>query len=306
MKNSSKNRVGIGPTFAQFWATKPYIMTEHTHFQLVEKAIQYLVAHQKKQPELDDLAQALETSPFHLQRVFTEWAGISPKKFLQYLTTESLKRELESTRNLVEVADSVGLTTQSRVYDHMVSLEAVTPGEFRSRGKGLVIEYGIHMTPFGNLLIATTPRGICWAAFAAGTVEKEVAELERRWPSATIRENSGSTRTVADRIFAHDQRRKPLSLHVEGTNFQVRVWEALLKIPYGHVTGYANVAETIGNHGATRAVGTAIAQNPVAYVIPCHRVIRSEGIIGNYHWNPGRKGAIIGWEMASEKLKEKN
>lgn len=299
MKNSSKNRVGIGQAFAQFCGRKPNIMTEHSHFQLVEKAIQFLVAHQKKQPELDDLARALETSPFHLQRVFTEWAGISPKKFLQYLTTESLKKELESTRNLMEVADSVGLTTQSRVYDHMVNIEAVTPGEFRSRGKGLVIEYGIHRTPFGNLLIATTPRGICWAAFAAGTGEKEAAELERRWASATIRENSVATRTVADRMFSHNHQREPLSLHIEGTNFQVRVWEALLKIPYGHVAGYADVAGSIGNHGATRAVGTAIAQNPVAYIIPCHRVIRSEGIIGNYHWNPGRKGAMIGLERVN-------
>jgi len=274
-------------------------MTEHTHFQLVEKAIRYLVAHQKKQPELDDLARALDTSPFHLQRVFTEWAGISPKKFLQYLTTESLKRELESSRNLMEVADSVGLTTQSRVYDHLVSLEAVTPGEFRSQGRGLVIEYGLHDTPFGGLFIATTHRGICWAAFTSASGESEAAELKSRWESATIRENAVSTKAVADSLFAPDRKRETIPLHVEGTNFQVRVWEALLKIPYAQVTSYAGVAEAIGNPGATRAVGTAIAQNPVAYIIPCHRVIRSEGVIGNYHWNPGRKGAMIGFERAN-------
>lgn len=271
-------------------------MTEHTHFQLVEKAIHYLVQHQKKQPELDDLARVLETSPFHLQRVFTEWAGISPKKFLQYLTTESLKKELESSRNLMDVADSVGLSTQSRVYDHLVNLEGVTPGEFRSRGRGLVIEYGIHITPFGGLLIATTPRGICWAAFVTESGELEIAELKSRWASATIRENAGSTKEVANRLVAPDRHNKTVSLHVEGTNFQIRVWEALLKIPYGNLSSYAQVAASIGNQGATRAVGTAIAQNPVAFLIPCHRVIRNEGVIGNYHWNPGRKGAMIGWE----------
>jgi AraC family transcriptional regulator of adaptative response/methylated-DNA-[protein]-cysteine methyltransferase len=152
-------------------------------------------------------------------------------------------------------------------------------------------------------LIATTPRGICWAAFTAESGESEVAELKSRWGSATIRENAGSTRAIAERLFQSDGRHETLSLHVEGTNFQIRVWEALLKIPYGHLSSYLDVAEAIGNPGATRAVGTAIAQNPVAYIIPCHRVIRSEGVIGNYHWNPGRKGAMIGLErMNSEKL----
>jgi AraC family transcriptional regulator of adaptative response/methylated-DNA-[protein]-cysteine methyltransferase len=278
-------------------------MTEHAHFQLVEQTIRYIVAHVKKQPTLEELSVAMNSSPFHLQRVFTEWAGISPKKFLQYLTTESLTKELETSHNLISVADSVGLTAQSRVYDHFVSIEAVTPGEFRSRGKGLVIEYGIHPGPFGDILIATTARGICRAAFVAETPEKEVAELKRRWESATFRENIASTGALADKLFQTDGRIDTVALHVEGTNFQVRVWEALLKIPFGRVAGYADVASAIGSAGATRAVGTAIAQNPVAYLIPCHRVIRSEGVIGNYHWNPGRKGALIGWERAMAERK---
>ncbi len=268
------------------------------HFQVVEQTIRYLARNFRIQPSLYEIAERMNVSPFHLQRVFTEWAGISPKKFLQYITVEALKRELHRTENLIEAADQVGLSAQSRVYDLFVTLEAVTPGEYKTGGKNLVIEYGIHPTPFGDCLIASTHRGICALNFITGSTGKTLDELCDKWESAVIRENPDGTGKIAGLIFNSQPHVSQFRLLVKGTPFQVRVWEALLKIPFGTVSSYQNIALSAGFPKATRAVGTAIAYNPVAYLIPCHRVIRSEGIIGNYRWDPCRKTAMIGWEKA--------
>jgi AraC family transcriptional regulator, regulatory protein of adaptative response / methylated-DNA-[protein]-cysteine methyltransferase len=269
---------------------------DHSNYNLVEETIRYLARNYKDQPSLDDIAGTMHISPFHLQRVFTEWAGISPKKFLQYLTVEALKNEIGRTDNLIEAAENVGLSAQSRVYDLFVRLESVTPGEFKTRGKGMIIEYGIHPSPFGDCFIASTTRGICTMSFVNGEPGYALQELQKQWEWADIRENSLRIGELASQIFNPIPPYNSFSVLVKGTPFQVRVWEALLKVPFGRVTCYQDLAGAAGFPKAVRAVGTAIAHNPVAYLIPCHRVIRSEGIIGNYHWDPCRKSAMIGWE----------
>jgi AraC family transcriptional regulator of adaptative response/methylated-DNA-[protein]-cysteine methyltransferase len=273
-------------------------MNKSSAYELVEEAIRFLIVNYKKQPSLDEIAERMHLSTFHLQRVFTAWAGISPKKFLQYLTVEALKKEVNFTENLIIAADNVGLSSQSRVYDLFVNLEAVTPGEYKTKGQGLIIEYGIHSSPFGNCFIAITPRGICALNFFNGSADIVKSELHHHWKSAIIQENQLTTGILVEKIFSPDVIDKSFRLLVRGTDFQVKVWEALLKIPFGSVTSYTHIASVAGQPKATRAVGTAIANNPVAYLIPCHRVIRREGIIGNYRWDPIRKTAIIGWEKA--------
>ncbi len=273
-------------------------MNSNGTYGVVEEAIRFLTVHYKKQPTLEEIAEHMHMSPFHLQRTFTEWAGISPKKFLQYLTLNALKKEVHQTESIIAAADRVGLSSQSRVYDLFVSLEAVTPGEYKSGGQGLSIEYGIHASPFGNCFIAVTQRGICALSFITGSVEQSIHDLRLRWESADINQNQDKTASLIKQIFYPVTNHVPFRLLVKGTEFQVKVWEALLKIPFGRLTSYQAVAGITGKPKATRAVGTAIAQNPIAYIIPCHRVIRSEGIIGNYHWDPCRKAAMIGWEKA--------
>jgi AraC family transcriptional regulator of adaptative response/methylated-DNA-[protein]-cysteine methyltransferase len=279
-------------------------MSDHSNYQTVEETIRYLVRNYKNQPSLDNIAGEMHISPFHLQRVFTEWAGISPKKFLQYLTVEALKSELIHTKNLIQAADNVGLSAQSRVYDLFVHLEAVTPGEFKTRGRGMLIEYGMHPTPFGDCFIAATSRGICALSFTDKDSGDALQELQRQWEWADFRENSLHTGKLAGQIFNLKTAGRSFSLLVKGTPFQVRVWEALLKIPFGKVISYQGLAGAAGFPKASRAVGTAIAHNPVAFLIPCHRVIRNEGIIGNYRWDPFRKSAMIGWEKARGMSKE--
>jgi AraC family transcriptional regulator of adaptative response/methylated-DNA-[protein]-cysteine methyltransferase len=271
-------------------------MYSTTAYEVVEKTIRYLNSHFKSQPSLEEIAGQMHMSPFHLQRTFTEWAGISPKKFLRYLTVETLKAELHQTANLIQAAENVGLSSQSRIYDLFVSFEAVTPGEFKTGGQGMLIEYGVHPTPFGNCFIAVTSRGICTMSFADGSHDKALHDLHCTWDSAVIHENSRKTAGIAEQIFTPYTNNRSFRLLLKGTGFQVKVWEALLRIPFGSVASYHNIAEAAGQPKATRAVGTAIAHNPVAYLIPCHRVIRSEGIIGNYRWDPCRKMAMIGWE----------
>jgi AraC family transcriptional regulator, regulatory protein of adaptative response / methylated-DNA-[protein]-cysteine methyltransferase len=273
-------------------------MTDHSNYYLVEETIRFLVQNYKNQPSLEDIAGAMHISPFHLQRVFTEWAGISPKKFLQYLTIEALKSEIVRTDNLMQAADNVGLSAQSRVYDLFVRLEAVTPGEFKTRGRGMLIEYGMHPTPFGECFIGVTHRGICALSFIDQEPGNALNELQRQWEWADFRENSLYIGKLASQIFNPKTTGQSFSLLVKGTPFQVRVWEALLKIPFGRVTSYQDLAGAAGFPKASRAVGTAIAHNPVAFLIPCHRVIRNEGIIGNYRWDPCRKSAMIAWEKA--------
>ena len=263
----------------------------------IEKAIKYLLQNYRDQPSLEDVAAQVHISPFHFQRIFSEWAGISPKKFLQYITIESLKKQLDSGKNLIEIADSAGLSSQSRIYDLFVQIEGVTPDEYRKSGKGISIGYGIHPTPFGHCFIAVTERGICSMAFTDRNEDDLLSELNQQWVNANIHREQRQTGLTVRNIFIKKSRQE-LRLLLKGTKFQIKVWEALLKIPFGSVTNYMAISEMIGNPGSTRAVATAIANNPVAYLIPCHRVIRREGIIGEYHWGKARKAAMIGWEKA--------
>jgi AraC family transcriptional regulator, regulatory protein of adaptative response / methylated-DNA-[protein]-cysteine methyltransferase len=273
-------------------------------YQRVAEAIEYLQVHFKQQPDLETVAQQVHLSPQHFQRIFTEWAGVSPKKFMQYLSLEHLRTHIYDATSVQAAADMVGFSAQSRVYDLFVNIEGMTPQAYKMHGKGLEIHYGFHETPYGEALIATTDKGICTLSFVDETTKQ--AEFDRfidKWQGAKLlldtkqSPDALGTEGVVQRIFEHNPSKK-IHLLVQGTNFQLKVWEALLKIPKGAVTTYQKIAESIGHPKAVRAVGTAVGQNPVGYLIPCHRVIRKEGHIGEYHWGSTRKKAILGYEMA--------
>jgi AraC family transcriptional regulator of adaptative response/methylated-DNA-[protein]-cysteine methyltransferase len=279
---------------------------EKMNYERIAKAIEYLSEHFLEQPDLDEVAAQVHLSPFHFQRLFTAWAGVSPKKFLQYLTTSYLKDRLTESANLIEAAEWAGLSSQSRVYDLFVNIEAVTPNEFRNAGAGLTIQYGYHDTPFGKCFIAVTSRGVCGLSFVEeGQEQATLEEFKQRWAFASIVPGQEATVSYVHQIFPEGNLPAgKLQLLVQGTNFQVKVWQALLQIPPGAVSTYRQIARSIGHPNAFRAVGTAIGHNPVAWLIPCHRVIRQEGIPGEYHWGTVRKKAIIGWEMAKQELKQ--
>ena len=271
----------------------------------IEQAIKYLEDNFQRQPELDEVAEKVHLSAFHFQRIFTDWAGISPKRFLQHLTVDFLKGKLQESRNIVEAAESAGLSSQSRVYDLFTTLEAVTPQEYKLKGSGIHIEYGFHETPFGSCLIGVTERGICWMSFV-GTEESPKIEMEKmkeHWHNSVFHQDQQMTHSFIQKIFGtlsgmDSGREDKLHLFVKGTNFQIKVWEALLRLPMGSVTTYQNIAERIQNPKAMQAVGSAVGSNHIAYLIPCHRVIRKDGILGEYRWSATRKKSIIGWEMA--------
>lgn len=270
----------------------------HINYQRIAQAIQYLEANFRQQPDLDELAEKVHLSPFHFQRIFTEWAGISPKRFLQYLTVDYLKERLQQSRNIIEAAEAAGLSSQSRVYDLFTTLEAVTPQEYKLSGSGLRIEYGFHPTPFGMCLIGVTERGVCWMSFLSADEEQRLAleEMKAWWHNSVFHEDHHLTGSYIDQIFRNPSTKK-LHVLVKGTNFQVKVWEALLRIKPGDVTTYQDIARSIQNPAALQAVGSAVGSNHVAYLIPCHRVIRKDGILGEYRWNSVRKKGMIGWEM---------
>ncbi len=271
-------------------------MTESNAYSTVEAAIAYIAANVPNQPSLDDIAAHVHMSPTHFHKVFTGWAGITPKTFLQYLTVESLKSALISHSSISNASDHVGLSSPSRAYDHFVKIEAMTPGQFATMGRNLTIRYGIHPTPFGDCLIAITDRGICHLSFVLGDADAAIARLKNMWPSADVREHADATKPMVDRIFGNEDSGKPMKVMLKGTPFQIKVWEALLTIPAGHLTTYGGIAEQIGHPKANRAVGSAVGDNPIAYLIPCHRVIRREGNIGNYYYGSTMKTAMIGWE----------
>jgi AraC family transcriptional regulator of adaptative response/methylated-DNA-[protein]-cysteine methyltransferase len=270
-------------------------------YQRIEQAIRFLQASYRRQPDLGEVARSAHLSEYHFQRLFTRWVGISPKRFLQYLTVEHAKGVLRESRSLLDATFESGLSSPGRLHDLFVTVEAMTPGEFKKSGEGLTIEYGIHPTPFGECLLGITDRGICALFFVQGNDRKEVVrELRVRWPGAHFVEAARETRPYIEKIFGADSsaRRAPLPLLLKGTNFQIKVWEALLRIPAGRVLSYEDIARQIGQPKASRAVGNAVAKNPVSYIVPCHRVIQSIGITGNYRWGPARKKAILGWEWA--------
>lgn len=274
--------------------------SDKINYQRIEKAIQFLEQNFQRQPELDEVAENVHLSPFHFQRMFTEWAGISPKRFLQFLTVDYLKQKLQDSRNLIEAAEAAGLSSQSRVYDLFTTLEAVTPQEYKLNGQGINIDYGLHETTFGNALIGVTDRGVCWLSFLSEDADpkSELEKMKEHWFNSVFYQRQEKTKIFVDQIFSTAIRDKKLHLLVKGTNFQVKVWEALLRIPMGAVTTYQQIAEQIDNPKAMQAVGSAVGSNHIAYLIPCHRVIRKDGILGEYRWSAPRKKSIIGWEMA--------
>ena len=258
-------------------------------YQRVETAIRFVEKHTGSQPTLDELAAHVGVSPFHLQRLFQRWAGLSPKRFLQFLTAEHAKQLLRESRPVMETAFEVGLSGSSRLHDLLSTVEAVTPGEYKGRGAGIRIEYGYGATPFGEAFIAWTERGICHLAFA-----DELDDLRGAWPNAEIVEANATARLDA----AFDRRASSTPLLLRGTNFQIKVWSALLRIPEGSITTYSELAEWIGKPTATRAVASAIARNPIGYLIPCHRVLRQSGRMGGYRWGIPRKLAMLTRESA--------
>jgi AraC family transcriptional regulator, regulatory protein of adaptative response / methylated-DNA-[protein]-cysteine methyltransferase len=277
---------------------KNKIMIKNIDYHRVAEAIEFLSENFKSQPDLNDVAKQVHLSPQHFQRIFTEWAGVSPKKFMQFLTLEHLRERIFTTQNLNQAAEMVGFSTQSRVYDLFVSIEGVTPNEYKTLGQGLEIQYGFHQTPFGECFIAMTEKGLCALSFVDETNRELIfQQFMDKWQSAKLVLNAQNTEGPLQQIFEH-QKTDKIHVWVQGTNFQLKVWEALLKIPQGSVTTYQHIAESIENPKAVRAVGTAIGNNPIAYLILCHRVIKSTGMIGEYHWGSTRKKAILGYEMA--------
>jgi AraC family transcriptional regulator, regulatory protein of adaptative response / methylated-DNA-[protein]-cysteine methyltransferase len=271
----------------------------HLNFKRIAKAIEYLARNFKAQPGLDEVAQQVHLSPFHFQRLFSEWAGVSPKKFLQFLTVDYAKNILkEKGATLFDAAFETGLSGTGRLHDLFIKVEGMTPGEYKNGGGALSINYSFAESPFGNILVASTPKGICHMAFADDEA-KALQELQKQFPNAGYKQMVDLVQQNALYIFTHDWARlSQVKLHLKGTDFQLKVWETLLKIPEGSLATYKTIAEKINNPNALRAVGSAIGQNPIAYIIPCHRVIQSAGTFGNYHWGATRKTAMIGWEAA--------
>lgn len=268
------------------------------HYALVAKTIAFIRARARTQPSLEEIAAAVHLSPHHLQRLFSEWAGISPKRFLQYLTKEHALRQLAAAADTLSVADDSGLSSTSRLHDLMVSCEAMTPGEIKARGRGLDIGYGFAPSPFGTAIAAWTPRGVCHFAFCTDDDGTMVAELAALWPGAALRRDDGGADALMRRLFPRTPTRGTVHLVLRGTNFQIKVWEALIRTDFGELVSYGQLARRAGVPRAPRAVGSALAANTIAFLIPCHRVIREGGETGHYRWGSERKLAMIGWEAA--------
>ena len=280
-------------------------MTEQAtlNYNRIAEAIEFLKSNFREQPSLEQVAEKVHLSPYHFQRLFTDWAGVSPKKFLQYLTVEYAKDVLKNGQaTLFDAAHEAGLSGTGRLHDLFIKVEGMTPGEYKNGGAALSINYSFAESPFGDILVASTSKGICYMAFAEEE-EKAFQQLKNKFPNAHYHQMVDLVQQNALYIFTHDwSQLDKIRLHLKGTDFQLKVWETLLKIPFGGLTTYRSLAEKINQPSAQRAVGTAIGQNPVAFLIPCHRVIQSVGTFGNYHWGATRKTAIIGWEAAHREL----
>ncbi|HXB06434.1 MAG TPA: methylated-DNA--[protein]-cysteine S-methyltransferase [Puia sp.] len=269
------------------------------NYNRIADAITYYKANFKDQPSLEDVAEHVHLSPFHFQRMFKEWAGVTPKQFLQYLTLGHAKQVLGAGATLSDAAFEAGLSGTGRLHDLFIKIEGMTPGEYKNGGEELPINYRFAESPFGLLLIASTHKGVCYMAFADEGKATSLELLKAQFPNARYHEATDAWQEEALAIFAQDwSRPREIKLHLKGTAFQLKVWETLLKVPVGGLTTYAEVADSIQNPQAVRAVGSAVGANPVAFLIPCHRVIRSDGQTGDYHWGGTRKQAIIGWEAA--------
>ena len=271
-----------------------------TNFSRIEQAIGYIKDNFRNQPGLDEIAEKVHLSPFHFQRLFTEWAGVSPKKFLQYISLDHAKKMLHEQATLLDTAFETGFSGTSRLHDLFIKIEGMTPGEYKNGGENLFINYSFAETPFGNIIVAATPTGICHISFADSAAEG-LADLQKAFPNATFNHVLDRIQQNALYIFTHDWSKiHEIKLHLKGTDFQIKVWETLLKIPSGRLTSYGTIARQLQHPKASRAVGSAVGDNPVAFLIPCHRVIQSTGNFGQYHWGSNRKTAMIGWEAAWE------
>ncbi len=268
-----------------------------TDYERIKKAIEFIHENFQQQPDLDAVAKEVYLSPFHFQRLFKDWAGVSPKKFLQYISLQHAKKLLQH-HSVMETAFETGLSGSGRLHDLFINIEGMTPGEYKNGGEQLQINYSFAETPFGNIIVASTPKGICHLAFADD--EKDALhQMQLQFPNAKYRQVVDAIQQNALFIFTQDWKNlSRIKLHLKGTAFQIKVWEALLKIPMGDVSTYSLIANEVNNPKASRAVGTAIGDNPVAFLIPCHRVIRSTGVFGQYHWGSVRKTAMLGWEAA--------
>jgi AraC family transcriptional regulator of adaptative response/methylated-DNA-[protein]-cysteine methyltransferase len=280
---------------------------EHINYDRIAEAIDYIRDNFQSQPGLEEIAGKIHLSPYHFQRLFTDWAGVSPKKFLQYISVERAKEVLKDQQATVyDAAFETGLSGTGRLHDLFITIEGMTPGEFRNGGAELEINYSFAESPFGDILVASTPKGICYMAFVDRAAESQVnaeaaagLDLQSHFPNARFRQMTDLIQQNALYIFTQDwSRLQQIKLHLKGTEFQLKVWETLLKIPMGGLSTYKDIAGRLGNPGASRAVGSAVGDNPVAFLIPCHRVIQSVGAFGQYHWGATRKTAIIGWEAA--------
>jgi len=270
----------------------------------IDAAMDFLAANVDRQPTLDEVAAVAGMSPHHFQRTFKRWAGVSPKRFLQYLTLGHAKRLLDERASVLDAALDAGLSGPGRLHDLFVACEAVTPGEYKRRGEGLEIRFGLHDSPYGRALIGATARGICWLGFTGDGGDAEIiSELQGDWPAAVCIHDPKATAPLAARALAPVSAsgraaRNPLPLVLYGTNFQIKVWEALLRIPPGRVASYGDIANAVGKPNAQRAVGRAVGANPVSLLIPCHRVILNSGLIHNYRWGVTRKRRILAIEQA--------
>lgn len=270
-------------------------------YSRIEKVIIFLKNNYQRHPTLEEIAAHIGLSPFHTQRLFKRWAGISPKRFIQYLTIGYAKKILKNSGNLLDAAYESGLSGPGRLYDLFVTFDAITPGEYKQKGKNILIQYGIHPCPFGSCLIGITSRGISWLSFFGDEGPgRSLTELTHQWRDAKISENPQATTAYVRRIFNPEaaSHHQPLTLFLKGTNFQIKVWEALLRLPAGGLYTYEYLAASIGKPNAIRAAASAVSHNPVSYLIPCHRVLRKSGVISGYRWGPIRKKAIIAWEAA--------
>jgi AraC family transcriptional regulator of adaptative response/methylated-DNA-[protein]-cysteine methyltransferase len=271
---------------------------ETRDYDRIARAIEFLRANSARQPDLAAAARHVHLSEYHFQRLFTRWAGVSPKRFLQYLTVHQAKARIVRS-GITDILDDTGLSGAGRLHDLFTSIEAVSPGEYRRAGAGLTVTFGVHETPFGDCVVGTTARGVCCMRFSPRP-QQAAAILRADWPEAILVRDDMSTRDLVSRIFEPfaNGHRAPLALLVKGTNFQIQVWRALLAIPLGRLTTYSALGREIGHPNAARAIGNAVGANPIAWLIPCHRVIRESGEFGNYRWGEARKAVMLGWEAA--------
>lgn len=269
--------------------------TKQRHYNNVTDAIAYMMAHREDQPELNDVAAEIGMSPHHFQRVFSDWAGLSPKKFLKAITLNAVKARLSGSESVLDAAFDSGLSGPGRLHDLFVSIDAVTPGEFKTKGDGMTFTYGFHQSPFGPCLVVASPRGLTGLSFVTESHETSLSEQRKGWECATWTENTALTAVYATQAFgAHAD--QPLNLLLRGSPFRVKVWEALLRVPDGALISYGGLAEKLGKPTAARAVAGAVANNLIGYVIPCHRVIRESGALADYRWGADRKLAMLGVE----------